>query len=150
MFTHPDNNWVYDGTSSLKDHTLLAINGYSYTNELDQYIEQNRNNSKRISLLSGEGTLERALNMLAINRIDIVVEDDFVMAWATRSNDNISRPRNAGQLKETLTYVAFSPALENSGELARILSEGTERLIKSGRVDAILENYGISGHRGMQ
>ncbi len=34
------NSWTYSDIESLHDQKLLVINGYSYTRELDRYIEQ--------------------------------------------------------------------------------------------------------------
>ena len=145
LFTHPDNDWTYQGIPSLENQTLLAINGYSYTRELDEYIARNQNNRDRIWILSGGAPLERALRLLATNRTDVFAEDDYVVAWAVRNNPDILRPRRAGQVNETRSYVAFSPALENSEELARVLSDGTRKLVERGRVREILAGYGIEG-----
>jgi polar amino acid transport system substrate-binding protein len=144
LYTRPDSNWRYDGIASLDTQTLLAINGYSYTAELDAYIDDNRENRERIWILSGPAPLERALSLLEQQRGDLFAEDDYVMAWAIRNNPEIDRPRRAGQVGETLSYVAFSPALDNSAELARVLSDGTRKLIKNGRMAAILNSYGLS------
>jgi len=143
LFTHPDNKWVYNGIASLEDQTLLTINGYSYTAELDSYIAKNQDNPDRIAILSGPRPFNRSLGLLARQRTDVFVADDYVMAWSIRNDPGLKRPRRAGQVGETLSYVAFSPALKNSTDLARILSEGTQKLIDNGRVNAILESYGL-------
>jgi polar amino acid transport system substrate-binding protein len=144
LYTHPDSDWRYDGIPSLGTQTLLAINGYSYTAELDAYIDDNQHNRERVWILSGPAPLERALNLLERQRGDLFAEDDYVMDWAIRNNPGVDRPRRAGQVGETLSYVAFSPALDNSAELARVLSDGTRKLIKNGRMAAILNSYGLS------
>jgi polar amino acid transport system substrate-binding protein len=144
LYTRLGNDWRYAGIASLKNQTLLAINGYSYTAELDSYINNNRENRERIWILSGPAPLERALSLLEKQRGDLFAEDDYVMDWAIRNNPEIDRPRRAGQVDETLSYVAFSPALSNSDELARLLSEGTRTLVENGRMNAILKSYGLS------
>lgn len=144
LFTHPDNDWTYDGIASLRDQKLLTINGYSYSAELDDYIDRNQDNRERIWILSGPAPLKRALSLLEQNRTDVFAEDDDVMAWAALNDPDIDLPRSAGRVGQTLSYLAFSPARENSAELARILSEGTQRLIENGRMKAILDRYGLS------
>lgn len=144
LFTHPDNDWAYNGIDSLKNQTLLAINGYSYTAELDKYIEKNRENRERIWILSGADPMQRALSLLEQDRTDIFAEDDYVVSWAVRNDPELDRPRRAGLIKEAQSYIAFSPALDSSTELARLLSEGTQKLIENGRVDAIMESYGLT------
>lgn len=144
LFTHPDSDWTYNGIDSLENQTLLAINGYSYTAELDEYIEKNQENRERIWILSGTAPLKRALSLLEKDRTDIFAEDDYVVAWAVRNDPELDQPRRAGQIREARSYIAFSPALDNSPELARLLSEGTQKLIENGRMEAILESYGLT------
>ncbi len=144
LFTDSDSNWTYRGIASLEDQTLMAINGYSYSAELDDYIDRNRDNRERIWILSGPAPLKRAVTLLEKDRADVFAEDDYVMAWATLNDPDIDRPRRAGQLGETLSYVAFSPAIKKSPELARILSEGTQKLIENGRMNIILNRYGLT------
>lgn len=40
-------------------------------------------------------------------------------------------------------YIAFSPAISQSKEYARILSEGVDTLRKSGELKTILKKYGL-------
>ncbi|MDI9244167.1 transporter substrate-binding domain-containing protein [Marinobacter sp. CHS3-4] len=144
LFTHPDNDWTYDGLPSLQNQRLLAINGYSYTAELDNYIEQNLENRERIWILSGGSPLKRALKLLDRDRTDVFAEDEYVMNWAIKNEPDMLSPRHAGRISDTQSYVAFSPALDNSVELAQLLSEGTQKLIDSGRMEAILNTYGLT------
>lgn len=152
LFTHPDNGWVYSGPESLQGQTLLAINGYSYTAELDTYIERYRNDPDRVLILSGSTPLQRAIAMLDQHRVGIVAADDYVMAWVLRKNPDIAgnRPRKAGEVSETPSFIAFSPALENSKQLARLLTEGTRKLIENGRARTILESYGLTWFPGTE
>jgi polar amino acid transport system substrate-binding protein len=41
-------------------------------------------------------------------------------------------------------FVAFSPVREDAKELAKLLAEGTRQLMDSGRVQQILDQYGLS------
>lgn len=144
FFTHAENDWNYQGPDSLKDQTLLAINGYSYTEELDQYIREYRGSQGRVWILSGPAPLDRAIQLLNQRRTDVLVEDHDVMAWALKdSMAGTSNPREAGQLNETEVYIAFSPAKPDAKELARVLTEGTHRLRKNGRIDQIMKKYGL-------
>jgi polar amino acid transport system substrate-binding protein len=145
LFTHPDNRWVFDGLASLHNQKLLVINGYSYTNELDRYIEEHQANPKRIWVIAGPSPLDRAIYLLNQHRTDIFAEDIYVMAWWERNNNEaIPAPRQAGVVDEIEAFVAFSPAREDARELAELLANGTRRLLASGRIQQILDQYGLS------
>lgn len=145
LFTHPDNSWAYSGIESLRDQKLLVINGYSYTRELDRYIEQFQADREKIWVISGPSPLNRAIELLAQDRTDIFVEDAYVMAWWAQSiGQSATLPRQAGLVSESEAFVAFSPAREDAHELAELLSEGTRQLIDNGRFQQILDTYGLT------
>ncbi len=144
LFTSPDSAWNYEGIESLETQTLLALNGYSYTEDLDAYIESNLENRERVWIIAGPSPLERAITLLERHRTDVFAEDVYVMAWAIKNNPELPRLRRAGQVAETESYLAFSPATENAPELAKALSEGTKALEESGRLEEILSKYGLS------
>ena len=145
VFTHPDNTWRYDGIDSLHDQQLLVINGYSYTPELDRYIDQYQANQNKIWVISGPSPLDRAIELLEQDRTDLYVEDEYVMAWWARSaGDTANRPRGAGRIGEINAFVAFSPTRKDSQGLAALLSQGTRQRINDGRAQQILNNYGLT------
>lgn len=146
LFTHPDNSWTYDGLESLHDQKLLVINGYSYTHGLDQYIEENQADRDRIWIISGPSPLTRSIYLLNQERTDIFAEDAYVMSWWSRNNtqQTVAPPRKAGVVGESDVFVAFSPAREDSSELAELLAQGTRQRIISGRYEEILDKYGLS------
>ncbi len=143
LYTNAESQWVYKGIASLKGHTLLAINGYSYSPELDSYIERNRENQGSVWLLSGPDPLARAIILLDQHRTDVFVEDELVMNWALQNQADLPVPRNAGEIYRAPFFIAFSPANPNAAELARILSGGIKNLRQSGRLNDILAGYGV-------
>lgn len=145
LFTHPNNHWEYDGLESLHNQKLLVINGYSYTHELDQYIEEHQANPDRIWVISGASPLNRAIYLLDQHRTDIFAEDIDVMAWwEMNHNESVVPPRQAGLVDETDVFIAFSPEREDATELAELLAKGTRQLMDSGRIQQILDQYGLS------
>lgn len=144
LYTPVDSRWVYEGLDSLRDQTLLAINGYSYSEELDQYIARHDDDPTRVWTLSGPAPLNRAINLLDQRRADVYPEDVYVMTWAQNANPDIAPLRQGGALPRGDTFIAFSPARAESGKLASLLSEGTARLRETGRMQAILADYGLS------
>lgn len=144
LYTHPDSDWQFSGIDSLNGVTLLAINGYAYSPELDAYIAEHQNNPDRVWILSGPAPLGRAVELLHKRRSDVFPEDRYVMAWEMAQGADVQDLRLASILHESPLYVAFSPALDQSRDLADRLSEGARRLMDSGRIDQILARYGLS------
>ena len=144
LYTHPDNNWQYTGIDSLSQFTLLAINGYAYSPELDSYIERYQDDPERVWVLSGPAPLSRAIELLHQERSDVFPEDRYVMQWQLEQEDNTESLRMAAVIHESPIYVAFSPVGSDSARLAELLSEGAKALQSSGRVSEILTRYGVS------
>jgi len=143
MYTPADSQWLYRGLESLTDQTLLAINGYSYSTELDDFIRSHTDDPAKVWVISGPAPLNRAIYLLNQHRADVYPEDVYVMTWALKDHAGIRPPRNAGLLQKTDIYVAFSPEHERSGQLAALLSEGTAKLRENGRIREIMATYGL-------
>ncbi|SNB59034.1 amino acid ABC transporter substrate-binding protein, PAAT family (TC 3.A.1.3.-) [Marinobacter sp. es.042] len=144
LYTHPGNNWQYAGIDSLSQFTLLAINGYAYSPELDCYIEKYQDDPERVWVLSGPAPLSRAIELLHQQRSDVFPEDRYVMQWQLERDGNTENLRMAAVIHESPIYVAFSPVGRDSAQLAALLSEGARALQSSGRVAEILTRYGLS------
>lgn len=144
FYTPADSSWIYEGLGSLEGQTLLAINGYSYSEELDRYIARHNDEPTQVWMLSGPSPLNRAINLLDQRRADVYPEDVYVMTWAQKANPDIAPLRQGGVLHQDDTFIAFSPAKAESAELAELLSRGTARLRETGRMQAILADYGLS------
>lgn len=144
LFTHPDSNWTYTGLASLSDQSLVALNGYSYSPELDPYIEQHQDDAGRVWILSGPSPLDRAIKLVLEGRADVLPEDLDVMNWTLSREFGETRLRPVGPIHASPIYIAFSPANERSADYARILSEGIRKLRASGRLEQLLSRYGVS------
>ncbi|MBW7471345.1 transporter substrate-binding domain-containing protein [Marinobacter sp. M216] len=144
LFAHADSDWSYQNIDSLKQLKLIAINGYSYSPELDGYIETNKGNPERVWIISGPSPLDRAIELLGQERTDVLPEDLQVMQWTLAHMENPPALRQVVQLQEMRAYIAFSPANPESPDLAALLSEGVRNLRQSGRLQEILARYGLS------
>lgn len=144
LYTHPDNDWQYNGIESLSGFTLLAINGYAYSPELDAYIARHQSNPERVWVLSGAAPLGRAIELMYQHRSDVFPEDQYVMEWQLKKDANNAELRMAAVLNESPIYIAFSPASGDSPELAALLSKGAKALQRSGRLPQIMARYGLA------
>lgn len=144
LYTHLENNWQYSGIDSLNHLTLLAINGYAYSPELDSYILRYQDDPERIWVLSGPAPLSRAIELLQQQRSDVFPEDQYVMRWQLEKDGQTESLRMAAVIHESPIYIAFSPVGRDSQKLAALLSDGAKTLQSSGRVAEILTRYGLS------
>lgn len=144
LFTSAESDWTYQGIESLRQQTLVAINGYSYSSTLDAYIETHLDDPERVWILSGPSPLDRAIELLEHNRSDVLPEDVSVMRWTLEHLDKQDSLRMVGQLERVPVYIAFSEANPQSEELASLLSEGVRKLRQNGRLDEILARYNVS------
>jgi len=144
IFVTQGATWTYTGIASLKGKTLGVINDYAYTEELDAYIKENRNDPKKIQVASGIDAKEINIKKLQGGRIDAFVESPSVMLYALNKmglEDKFKMVGMVGQSDDL--YIAFSPAIPKSKDYAKILSDGVAALRKSGALATLLSNYGL-------
>ncbi|WP_415890605.1 substrate-binding periplasmic protein [Neptuniibacter sp. SY11_33] len=146
FFVHKDSNWQYQGVESLQGHQLAAISGYDYGDELRDYIQNNSSDS--VTMLGSEQPLHRGIQMLSLKRIDMLVEAEPVFLYTANLLNKADHFKVAGSAKEfEKSYIAFSPILDDSQGYAQILSDGIDRLRKSGQLQEILSKYGMTDWR---
>lgn len=149
FYTHKQSSWTYKNMYSLSDVTLGAISDYSYSDEVDAYIETHKKDRRLVQLVSGEKALELNVKKLRNKRVDAVIEDINVLGNFLTETDQESALREAGILdyrrgyKEQLLYVAFSPKHPKAREYARILGDETRLMRESGQLQKILDDYGL-------
>jgi polar amino acid transport system substrate-binding protein len=120
FYTRSDSTWRFSGIPSLTKVRVGVINDYSYDNELDAYIDQNRSNSKRIQVVSGDKALERNLDKLRRERLDTVLENRWVLQAMLTQQGMQGELREAGCSKSHIPiYLAFFPGTSLQRTLCR-------------------------------
>ena len=143
FFTQPNNlAWVYRGTDSLINLRIGVIKGYSYGKEINDFIALHPEN---IHYAHGNNPLRMNIKMLLAGRLDAIIEDRNVLAYAVNKM-KLSKPfREAGQAGEPeALYMGFSPNSEHSEEYAKLFDQGMRRLRESGELNEILSQYGLT------
>lgn len=148
FYVKEESNWQFNGISSLENVSLGVIDGYSYNEELDAYIEKNRNNSAKIQVIDGETGLVQNFKKLEMGRIDVFVENQAVGANYINEN-RIVGIKSAGQMTDPdknhdYVYIAFSPANPNSQKYADMISAGIKEMRANGKLQEILDKYYVS------
>ncbi len=143
FFSHKDSNWHYNGIDSLKQAKMIGIiKGYDYVDPtVMDYINQNPAN---VLAITGEKPLERLLEMLINGRLTAVIEDKIVLKYKAKQMGKTDQIKVSGNTIVVIdVYSSFSPKNPKSAEYAKILSEETLKMREDGRLNTLLERYGI-------
>ncbi|MGB9802103.1 MAG: substrate-binding periplasmic protein, partial [Arcobacter sp.] len=143
FFTLKDSSWKYTGTQSLKQATMIGvIDGYDYVDPtVMEYLNTKPNN---VLAMKGEKPLERLLEMLLSGRITTIIEDKSVLEYKITQMGKSDLVKVSGVTDSVIdVFASFSPKIKNSKEYAKILSEETIKMRKDGRLQVLLEKYGI-------
>jgi len=140
-----ESTWRYNGVASLEGIRLGVIPDYSYSDELDPYIEAHGDDPTRvIKVTSGGRVAMSAASRLVSGKMDVFVEDPNVMRQTLRSLELDQRIVERGRAKEDdPIFIACTPADPRGARYAKLFSEGTNALRASGELDAILARYGM-------
>lgn len=143
FFSRKDSNWRYTGKDSLEQAKMIGIiKGYDYVDPtVMDYINQN---PKNVLAITGEKPLERLLEMLINGRLTAVIEDKIVLEYKAKQMGQSDHVKVSGITSVVIdVYSSFSPKNPKSAEYAKILSEETLKMRKDGRLNKLLERYGI-------
>lgn len=144
FYARPGTSWRYTGLESLAQVRLGVINGYSYGQELDDYISQHQRDHDRLQLASGEQALAQNVRKLELGRLDALLENTWIMAmYQDQSGDEDVLEQVGCRVPDVPIYIAFSPVLPSSARYRDILDDGVQRYRQNGRLDALLKRYGI-------
>ena len=143
FFSQKDSNWRYTGKESLEQAKMIGmIKGYDYVDPIVMdYFKQNPGN---VLAITGEKPLERLLEMLVNGRLTAVIEDKSVLEYKANQIGKADQLKVSGNTDVVIdVYSSFSPKNPKSAEYAKIVSEETLKMRANGRLEKLLERYGI-------
>ena len=144
FFVKKGTTWRYDGIQSLAKIKLAVIKDYSYNPNLDKYIADNASSRAKLDIGFGDNVLESNFQKLIGGRVDAVTDGGAVLRYTVDKMGISGQVVSAGIGDPgSKTYISFSPALKTSKNYAQILSDGIDRLRKSGDLKKILAKYGL-------
>lgn len=144
FYTVRESQWHYDSLASLHTQRLAVVNDYSYGEQLDAYVQAELGNPQRLQAAAGQQALALNLAKLLEGRVDVVLENSWVMQEYLARRGYVGTLREAGcQQPDIPIYLAFSPALPRSHDYVRLLDQGLRRYRADGRLQALLERYGV-------
>lgn len=146
FYTLTNSTWKFKGVKSLEKVQLGVVKDYSYFEDLDNYLKDEKNKGK-IDESFGEDAIIRMINKLFLNRMDTFVENELVVQYILHSEEKKFDPtkvRSAGCAEvQWPVYVAFSPAHPQSKLRAKIFDDGLKELKKNGTLVKIISKYSI-------
>lgn len=140
FYVSTSSGWAYKNNASLKAKKLGVVRDYTYGEPIDSYINKNIKDNNIIDITSGTKTTENLINKLNASRVDVIVEDKTVMEYFLKQNSNITI-KNAGCISPLPLFVAFSPSIPQSKELAKQLSEAVKKMKSNGKITEIVNRY---------
>lgn len=137
FYVSQGNDWRYQGLESLSSIRFVATSGYTYGQEMDNYIIEHQDS--RATLIRGSGVSGRLRELVQRGRYHALLDDRLLF----ESGENRSGLVNAGCLDERHPgYLALSPeSPERSENIARAFELGMEDIQKSGELCEILDRY---------
>lgn len=136
-------SWRYQGLESLQGVRLGAINGYSYGAELDLYL-RTHHDLAQVQLMTGDHALLSNLRKLRHGRIDVLVENAWVMQALLSARYLHGEIAEVGCRRPDIPiYLAFAPGLADSARYAQLFEQGLQRFREDGRMDELLRRYGV-------
>lgn len=148
FYARADSAWRYTGLASLGQIRLGVINGYSYGEEIDGYIHRHQKNLDRLQFAAGEQALALNVRKVELGRIDAMLENTWVMSMYLDQHGNAGDLIKVGcRVPDVPIYIAFSPVLSSSARYRDIFDEGVRRYRQDGRLNALLQRYGIRPER---
>jgi polar amino acid transport system substrate-binding protein len=143
--TSATSAWKFTDRASVAKTSLAIIDGYDYRPWLTDYIAEHRGDKSRIQLMAGDSPLESNLRLVASGKVGATVDNETALRYTAKSLGITGRLRFVGSDTDLAQlYVAFSPALAESPELAKAMSDGIRALRASGKLGKILKGYGLS------
>jgi polar amino acid transport system substrate-binding protein len=144
LFIRKGDPWRYTGLDSFKNIHLGVIEDYYYSDEINTYLEANKNSSQ-VDIIYGDDAAQRNIEKLLKNRIDVYLEDRNVVFYAIgQAGLDKEKVEIAGEIGDPVAlYIAFSPLNPEAGKWAEILSKGIKALRANGRLAEILQRYGL-------
>lgn len=141
LFVKADSDKKFTTIEALKGLKIGIIADYSYSEEFDKYVSENKADEQKLFIGNGDGALEKLGKMVGAGRLDGFVENPLVVAQEAWKEE----VKSAGQIGEKdALFIAFSPAKESSKKYAELLDAGIKELRTSGKLKEILARYGLT------
>jgi polar amino acid transport system substrate-binding protein len=140
--TDADEDWTYEGVDSIGERKVAVIADYNYG---DAFMEWQESHDGQVIVNQGDGALEQNLKMVDSDRADFAIDGANVLRYSIAQMGLQDDLRFAGTIGEAVPlYLGFSKEAGNAEEYARMWTEGIRRMRESGKLQEVLDKYGVS------
>jgi polar amino acid transport system substrate-binding protein len=141
FFSLANSQWRFTNPSSLKGRSLGVARDYSYGEEVDPYIQANKDSSLIYSL-SGDYKISRYISMMENKRLDSFIADKYVTQWEV-SQQEIKQPAisSSGCLPSHPFYLAINPQLTWAEEFIQLINRQVKDVKNKKVLKVIVNKY---------
>ncbi len=141
-FAKKNVKWKITKISDIKKYNLKLgiVAGYGYADEVDQFIKKN---PKHIYSSYGAKAMPKLIQLLKMGRINLLTDDKSVFWYKVKELNvdskifkSVGRPGSNIAAKKL--YISFYDKKN-----AKLLSDGMNKIRKSGKLEKILEKYNL-------
>ncbi|WGL60952.1 hypothetical protein QEJ31_04990 [Pigmentibacter sp. JX0631] len=143
FFASKNLNWIYTDERSLTN-IKLGISFRNTYNELNKYIDLNRENIKKLKFLNVENIYETGFEYLKSKQFDVLLVDHSAADYYLKKTNQEQEFKKVGCLELEKIYLAFTPKFQNkSNYLASILDKNIEILKNNNFFEVLKKKYEI-------
>lgn len=148
FYVKKGNPWKYTGLNSLENILVGSIIGYNYSPldpDYESYLRKySKTEPKRVFYVASENPTLSNLKMIQTDRITTFNECSYVVEYIINKENLGPKFEVAGTLGILKNYMGISPKRPDVRELTAVFDVGIQRLRKTGRLSAILKDYGLA------
>ena len=144
FFVRASSPWQYQGVHTLKNKRIGVIESYGYGDVVTSFLQQNRNTVHLIHTATGNNALMENVEKLVNGQLDIVVENRTVIEQALKNYEHKDKIKWAGGVPQAPVYLAFSPVLPESKQLAAYYDAAIRRMRRDGSLKTLYAKYGLT------
>ncbi len=142
LYTAKEDDWLYTGLNSLNSRKIAVESGKSY-GIFDSYIQRYATDNTKIYQVHGTDITKRLVQMLQRKRFNLLLEDKNIFDF-NKKELKTEGLNEAGSIPPDTLYVGFLPSNNKAQKFADIVTKGMTNMRKSGELEKILANYGMS------
>ncbi len=138
-----DSHWRFSGMHSIKDTLFGVTSGYSYSPEMDRFIEAHRD--KQVQVLHGNNIPQRMHQMVVSGRFQAFLEDTRLVDFLVKTKGLGDKLKRSGCINIiSHGYLALSPAdTKRSQNFSKLFDSGLNAIKLTGIPNKILKKYGV-------
>ena len=144
FYVRSGSTWRYQGPHTLKNKRVGIIEDYGYGDVVRNFIAQNKFMADTIHTAKGKAPLKENIEKLIDGKIDILIESKVVMDYTFKDANIADKIVWAGSVPQDYVYLAFSPALPQSRQLAAQYDGAIRSMKTSGALKQMYAAYGLT------